>query len=199
ADGWPQGELIHTLPGTLTNVTVIQCRGESVDRRGQKRQLPARVWRPVDPTGYNAWASGQPLILKGAVDNHRDLVMPQATYRADRDLTREGYLGDLLNQQKGLLSAMSAVDESVMARHFALLTFFDALPPPNVRRTQRPHDVLVARGVTGPMTDLTPLLHGRRLIVLGHLKSSPLPVPLTLDGETPPSEGWTFVRMIYDY
>jgi len=57
----------------------------------------------------------------------------------------------------------------------------------------------LGRGTVGPSVDLTALLQGRRLIILGQLKTGPLPLALTIGGETPPSDGWTFVRVIVDY
>lgn len=200
--GWPEGELVHTLPGALTNVTVVQCRPEGRDRRGQRRPLPARVWRPQNAAGQDAWAPGDPLTLSGPVDDYRELVIPLPLYRAERDLTAEGYLGRLLSQEQGAAAAVAgavAPDESVIARRFALMSFYDALPPPNFLKLDFPRDSAAGRGAVGPAVDLTPLLQGRRLIVLGQLKSSPLPLALTIGGETPPSDGWTFVRVIYDY
>jgi len=200
--GWPVGELVHTLPGVLTNVTVVQARGEGFDRRGQRRPLPPRVWRPQNAAGQDAWAPGDPLTFSGPVEDYRELVVPLPLYRADRDLTAEGYLGILLSQEKGAAAAVAGAvgpDESVIARRFALMSFYDALPPPNFLKLDFPRDAAVGRGAVGPAMDFTPLLQGRRLIVLGQLKSGPLPLALTIGGETPPSEGWTFVRVICDY
>ncbi len=90
------------------------------------------------------------------------------------------------------------MDESVIARELVLLSFFDAVPPPNFRKSGFPRGYALRRAL-GQGLDLTPLLHGRRLIILGHLPSSPLPAPLTVDGETVPSEGWTLVRWVYDF
>ena len=201
-EGWPAGELVHTLPGVLTNVTVVQCRGEGYNRRGVRGPLPARVWRPLNAAGQDAWAPGDPLTFSGPIKDSRDLVIPLPLYRADRDLTAEGYLGDLLAQEKGAAAAVANAvgpDESVIARRFALMSFYDALPPPNFLKLDFPRDAVVSRGAVGPEIDLTPLLQGRRLIVLGQLKNSALPLALTVDGQTPPSDGWTFVRVIYDY
>lgn len=201
-NGWPEGELVHTLPGVLTNVLVVQARGEGFDERGVRRPLPPRVWRPSNALGQDAWAPGDPLVFSGRVDDYRDLVTRPTRYRAQRDLTVEGYLGDLLSQEKGAIGAVAgtlSLDESVIARRFALMSFYDALPPPNFLKLDFPRDAAMARGTLGPGADLTALLQGRRLIVLGQLKSGALPLALTLDGETPPSDGWTFVRVIVDY
>jgi len=84
----------------------------------------------------------------------------------------------------------------------ALLSFFAALPPPMVTRDGSHgafngfalYERTVLRGL-----DLTALTTGRRIIIIGHLPNSKLPVPLSVDGETVPSEGWTIVRWIYDF
>ena len=44
--------------------------------------------------------------------------------------------------------------------------------------------------------DLTALLKLRRLIIIGYLKDSPLPVPLEVDGRQAKGRGWTVVRWI---
>jgi len=196
-DGWPNGELVHTLPGVLTNVTVVQVRGEGFVRTGRRRLVP-RVWRPRNAAGQDAWAPGDSLSFSGRVDNARKLVVPLPQYRAERDLTAEGYLGDLLAQEKGVAAAVG-FDESVIARRFALMSFYDALPPPDFLKFDFPRDSALSRGTVGPGTDLTPLLQGRRLIILGQLKSGPLPLAFTVGGQTPSSDGWTFVRIIVDY
>jgi len=124
-DGWPVGELVHTLPGVLTNVTVIQCRGESYVRT-DRRPLPPRVWRPRNGLGQDAWAPSDPLTFDGPVDNYRELVVPLPIYRPERKLTAEGYLGDLLAQEKAAAAALAGTltyDESVIARRFALMSF----------------------------------------------------------------------------
>jgi hypothetical protein len=78
------------------------------------------------------------------------------------------------------------------------MTFFGAVPPPDYEMDRGQYEMNVfSRSMTRDL-DMTHLITGRRLIVIGHLRDSPSPVPLTVDGETIPSEGWTVVRWIYD-
>ena len=46
--------------------------------------------------------------------------------------------------------------------------------------------------------DLSAMLTGPRLIILGHLEDAPLPADFTVDGERPESSGWLTVRYLYD-
>ena len=46
--------------------------------------------------------------------------------------------------------------------------------------------------------DLTPMFAQRRLIIVGHLEQSPLPIPLTVEDEEVSSSGWTVLRWVYD-
>ncbi|MEO0514164.1 MAG: hypothetical protein AAF086_02570 [Planctomycetota bacterium] len=211
--GWPVGEVRHTLPGTLTNVRVIYCPGEQIDSRGNVRQMTPQVWSYVNAAGSNRWSPDEPLLLAGRPDaNSREVLY--APFRQwnqinfERDWKSEGFLGRRIGEQKGpglgdLAGAGGGTaDESVIARHFELLTFFDALPPPDVRRNPDQVDWTASYVFSrrlGQRLDLTPLTQGRRVIVLGHLRDSPLPLPLTIDGQTPNSNGWTVVRWVYDF
>ncbi|MEM7624893.1 MAG: hypothetical protein AAF333_04615 [Planctomycetota bacterium] len=207
--GWPTGELFHTLPGTLTNVQVVICRGELYDENGQRRPSVPQVWRYVNPEGENRWAPGEPLTLAGAPPaGERVPLYPAfrkwAELPDNRDWKNEGLLGMRLGDEGGVVTDLvTAVDESVIARRMELLSFFEAVPPPDIKRdpdsTVGLNDGRVLARTLGQRLDLTPLTQGRRVIVLGHLKDSPLPIPFTVDGQTPPSAGWTVVRWVYDF
>ena len=195
-DGWPRGRLMHDLPGALRNVLIVFCRGEGYDP--QLGQLEPWVWPYRDDDGL--WSPGEALELDGAPPAFEALTRGLAAYGEERDYDREGYLGRLLGQHKGAGEGAPAVavDQSTMARELVMLSFFDAVPPPNFRKGGFPKGFALRRSL-GRGIDLTPLLHGRRLIILGQLPVSPLPLPLTVDGDTPPGEGWTMVRWIYDF
>ena len=206
-DGWPRGEVTHTLPGELTNVQVIFCPGEAVDARGRRRPLPPRVWRYVDERGVNRWAPGSPLRLAGRPAEPLPLTPPLRSWSAVPDLrdwkNEEGLLGRRFDEaQVDEGAATLGSDESVMVRHLELLSFFDAVPIADLKRdpdNPRLEDAKLLRRILGVRLDMTPLLRGRRVIILGHLKDGPLPLPLSVDGQTPPSRGWTFVRWVYDF
>jgi hypothetical protein len=77
-----------------------------------------------------------------------------------------------------------------------LLSFYNALPPPNFEWEHR-NDAIHFHRAVGRQFDITHLLHMRRLIIIGFMENSPLPAPLTVDGQQLPSRGWTVVRWIH--
>jgi hypothetical protein len=114
----------------------------------------------------------------------------------------EGFLGKLIDSRPGkqLMDAAGAeliTTSTEMIQFIQLLAFFDALPPPDFRKTGVFEGFVFNRGL-GRQLDLTPMLTGRRLIVMGHLEDSPLPIPMTVEGEEVSSTGWTVVQWMYD-
>ena len=206
-DGWPRGEVTHTLPGELSNVQVVFCPGESVDARGRRRPLPAQVWRYVDENGDNRWGPGRPLRLAGRPADPLPLTPPLRSWSAvpdERDWkNEEGLLGRRFEEtQVGSEPSSYRVDESVIVRHLELLTFFDAVPVADLKRDPDRkvlENAKLLQRTLGSGLDMTPLLRGRRVVILGHLPDGPLPIPLSVEGQTPPSRGWTFVRWVYDF
>ncbi|MEM6460144.1 MAG: hypothetical protein AAF710_12215 [Planctomycetota bacterium] len=217
ADGWPTGGLTHTLPGTLTNVRVVFCPGEAFGVDGVRRPQVPRVWSPVDAAGQNRWAPGEALVLAGRPASYEDLT---AAFRgweelpAEREWKREGLLGRRMDEQRGPGEfAAGPADRSVVARQVEMLSFFDALPPPDTKRDGNDPGNPGNPGNTGIDTttgrlfgrrlgtdlDLTHLTTGRRLIVLGQLVDAPLPLPLTVDGRSTESNGMTVLRWVYDF
>ena len=81
-----------------------------------------------------------------------------------------------------------------------MLSFFAALPPPDFT----PMDSPLARNRVGYQRqlarslDMTALSEGPRVILIGHMQNASLPAPLSLNGQTVPSSGWTVVRMIVE-
>ncbi|MEM8781662.1 MAG: hypothetical protein AAGE65_02305 [Planctomycetota bacterium] len=193
-----QARLRHALPGPLRDVTVIYCPGE-VLWAGRQRVYTPRVWRPgVDPDSGEraAWQPGETLEIDGVPADAVPLVTLPAVYDEDRQIKDEGFLGGLLDQQGGLGEQLLANDGSVMGR-LMLLSCYDAMPPPKFTKLDWPGPFTLQRRI-GRRIDLTDLLTGPRLIVIGHLTDSPLPVELPVDGRVPPADGWTMVRLMYD-
>jgi hypothetical protein len=78
-----------------------------------------------------------------------------------------------------------------------LLTFYSMLPPPDYQDMTFTNAVRTYERQIGRPFDLTSLARLRSLIILGHLHNAPLPAPLRVDGQRPPSRGDTIVRWIY--
>ncbi|MEM7577027.1 MAG: hypothetical protein AAF328_06075 [Planctomycetota bacterium] len=196
--GTLEAQLRHALPGPLRDVTVIYCPGEVLRVGGSFVETPW-VWRPgVDPVSgeRTAWEPGKTLAIDGRPPEAVPLIALPTVYNADRQLKDEGFLGTLLDQQGGAGEQLLANDASV-ARRLMLLSFYDALPSPKFNQLGWPGPFTLERRLAKQI-DLTTLLTGPRLIVIGHLQDSPLPITLTVDGRVPPADGWTMVRLIYD-
>lgn len=189
---WPSGTLSHGLPGDLKNVLIVYCTGDP------KEQW---VWR------HGAWSADQLLRLQPPHEYGKTadrLVIPRPPYPKKRQWEMEGFLGRLIDTKTGLrhlgiddpLAVRSSGDDTV--RMIELLSFYDSLPPPNFRSVDVINPTVAYQRSQGRNFDLTRLVAGRRLILIGHLDDSPLPAPVTVDGETLNSTGWTVVRWIYD-
>lgn len=182
--GWPKGKLWHVLPDTLTNVLLVYCPGH-----GQEPW----VWKASD------WPPGKYLELDGQPVNQR-----LASVQFDREgkMVWRGHLGILISRKAAHLLERGNLDPSQITlptdqrvKIIDMLGFYSSLPPPDFRQTGFPGPRVYRRTI-GRELDLTHLLDLRRLIVVGHLPESSLPVPLQVDGRTIPSRGWTVVRWI---
>lgn len=191
-NSFPQGRVIHNLPGTLQDVLIVYAPG---------RGTQPWVWRTDD------WKPGEALNLTNQPNQSNWLVQRLPFYPPQRDWKKEGFLGVHMDQELGRTmgagSTPSIVSNDQIVRDLEALTFFDALPPPDFRDTNfstLAYGVHSYRRPLGHQTDLTHLIDGRRLIILGQLIDSPLPMPLTVDEETVADQtGRTFVRYIYDF
>lgn len=212
ATRFPSGDLQHDLPGTLENVLVVFCPagGTTADARPW-------VWRLPTP-----WPARTTLKLRAPVEMGVQafdrLVKRPPDYDRPRQWSSEGFLGQLMGAKAGqsLVGihdpfAVTMADNQ-RVELIELLTFYDALPPPDYRRTDFSNPTVSYQRSIGRALDLTPLTvapgssgtrptsgsSGGRVILIGHLEGSPLPLPLTVDDEAVESSGWTVVRWIYD-
>ncbi len=193
-DFWPHGLVAHNLPGTFRDPLFVYCPGNATAERTLATPL---VWRLP-----GEWPAGQARQITPPSPTQTDrLVRRPSVYRSERQWRAEGYLG-ARSEGLGIGSDRDAdpfavtVGEDRRIDLIDLLSFYDAMPPPNFRRTDfRARNLQRSQGRA---LDMTHLIAGRRLIMVGHLEDSPLPIPLTVDGEPVPSRGWTVVRWIYD-
>ncbi len=184
----PRGKLSHGLPGPLRDVLLIYCPGEN--------KTP-QVWPLRDP-----WEARQVLDLDQFTASYPLVIRPKDTTYTKREMKREGWLGQILSGTPGQMlidvtGAEVLTSSTEMIRYIQMLSFFDTLPPPNFRKIGFPQAVAYHRGL-GQQLDVTPVLAGHRLIIVGHLEDSPLPIPMTVQEEEVSASGWTVVRWVYD-
>lgn len=189
---WPVGKLGHGLPGALHDVMLVYCPGDG--------DMPW-VWR------YGQWNPDEVLdVTAGRSGNMSRLVRrPSGGYQKQRNwAAQEGFLGQLMAQKTGRQfmditpGRLNAAD-SELVKAIEMLSFYQALPPPNFRSTDFTSKNVNVQRTLGRALDITHLTQGKRLIVMGVMKQAPLPAPLTADGEAVEAEGWTVVRWIYDF
>lgn len=183
--GMPVGQLTHQLPGSLVNVLMVFCRGEDAE---------PLIWRVRRP-----WEAGKPVTI-----NHELIAAGgvQPLVRGNRQVW-DGFLWmqmgnrPLMSVAQDPLKVISIAEDQIHAGA-ELLTFHTTLPPPSY------WDKITAMG-TGPThyyralgrsIDLSHLIRSRKLMVIGYLKRSPLPIPLSVDGESVASSGLTVVRWL---
>lgn len=207
SNGQPVGTITHYFPDVLTDVHIIYCPGGA--------QQPARPGRPVpDERPYvytyrnanNAaqWNPGTPLALPNSWSRAARLWVRPRPSSSSRVWNSEGFLGDQVHQRR---FGSSGNGDSDVVRDLPILSFYDALPPPIYETAGDPTGGFVTPGSRYNVynralmrhLDMTHLITGRRLIIIGHLRNSPSPVPMTVDGDEVDSEGWTVVRWIYDF
>lgn len=200
--GLPVGEIRHSFPGPLKDVLVIYCPGGPQTPEASNAQQSSNrpiVYKYKDAkTGESVWQPDTPLVLP----DKRAAYLPlwsKPNNTPKRVWRQEGYLGQAMADRG---PGDGSGDGSNIIKDIPLLSFYGAMPPPayevdkNAPSFRNP-DVYL-RSLSRDL-DLTHLITGRRIIIIGHLKESPSPVPLTIDGETIPSQGWTVVRWIYDF
>ena len=187
---WPRGELTNELARTVSDVLVVYCPG------GDEQPW---VWQAED------WAPGQTMDVGELVTKHSGsrLVVRPATYGKKRHWNAEGFLGQLIALRTGLgFGPAGALTDNPGANEITqateMLSFYDKLPPPNFRDMSFNARASTYLRSLGRGMDLSALTNQRCVIVLGQVKGSTLPVPLTVDGETIPSRGWTVIRWVYD-
>jgi hypothetical protein len=183
--------LSHSLPEALLDPRVVFCP--------QDGQEPV-TWRL-----RRSWPPGVALTLD--LTQARSLLVedPKDRHYIKRKLGNEGHLGHLMSLPVAGGGGMSTPDGSsgVISRAslvpaIDMLSFFSLLPPPDFRDASYSvtGNVINYQRTMGRNLDLTPVLGKRRLIIIGHIEGSSIPVPLTVDGRRLPQKGWTVFRWI---
>lgn len=199
----PAGTITHDFPGELRDVLIIYCPGGAQQPRSGATTPMNRplVYKYKDAQGNPAsWKPGTPLALPNTRAEYSPLWKRPKLGTPARTWTDEGYLGQAIHDRR---FSDGSGGSSNVTKDIPLLTFFSALPPPVYEVQSGGFGMggsqynTYGRSLVRDL-DLTHLITGRRIIVIGHLRDSPSPVPLTVDGDTIPNKGWTVVRWIYD-
>ncbi len=195
---YPSGKISHGLPGPLTNVRLIYCPGDN--------QTPKiwhyASWEPNSILDLSQRDKFDSLVHRMETDNNR-VSRSDRESQPTRNFKAEGYLGKVVDNKPGQKLIGTTGTEGYFSnsdtiQYIELLSFFDTLPPPEFSDVDYPYCVAYQREL-GQQLDLTRLLAGHRLIIMGHLNDSPIPIPMTVDQEELPSNGWTVVRWVYDF
>lgn len=204
-NGWPRGTLAHNLPGTLTSVLAVYVPPRAdipgAAAVGRAGAMPF-VWR------LGEWAPQTPLQIDEPRQSLRLVQRPPAYEGIQRSFIGEGFLGQHLGNAGGLNeedgAAILQLPDDQRVRVIEMLSFYDALPPPDVFRTNGSGFADFPNSYQrslGRNLDLTPHTVGAKLILIGHLRGSPLPAPLLVDEQAIAdydADSWTVVRWIYD-
>ncbi|MCC6580749.1 MAG: hypothetical protein IT440_09930, partial [Phycisphaeraceae bacterium] len=185
--GWPVGRLTHGLSGPLSDLLVIYCPGNGEE---------PWVWRLLKP-----WPGNQVLQFLGDPSLTLQTQPIRMIEQGGGVDAWNGYLWVLMGNKPLMRLADQMMDRVRIAPDEVrsateLLSFYSTLPPP--KWWEKP--TALVEGPThfvrtlGRGLDITPWLAGPRLILIGYLSDSPLPMPLEVDGRRLPSRGWTVVR-----
>jgi hypothetical protein len=199
----PVGTITHNFPGELRDVLIIYCPGGAQQPSAASTMTKHRplVYEYKDAQGNpSSWKPGTPLALPNSRAEYSPLWVRPSLSSKQRFWDKEGYLGAAIRDRS--FGAGSGGSSNV-TKDIPLLSFYGALPPPLYEVQSGGMGFggsdynTYGRSLVRDL-DLTHLITGRRIILIGHLRDSPSPVPLTVDGDTIPNKGWTVVRWIYD-
>jgi hypothetical protein len=141
------------------------------------------------------WKPGDVVDIKFAPPGLQPLIRPSGE---DEKREWRGLMQDAASASQGFTDTINSPKEDQIARLATALTFYNALPTPKYRLPDVHHfgsTIGYRRSIGRPM-DLSHHLALRRVIIIGFIQNSPLPVPLTLGGDPPAAsdESWTMVR-----
>ena len=193
------GELVHGLPGPLRDVQLLHVwpmrnplpnigADGKVSTRRQQGQLPNRGalvmlsdWKPGDKLDLGQVLQALPVsdrALQGALSNR----YYDSLYSAARNVVQ------------GFGLASDTVDPG---QAIEVLSLYSMLPPPPYVQNPPadPKVLRIGRGF-GREIDLSQWFTEPCLVVMGRLDDVPLPYPVTVDGESVPSNGSVYVRWV---
>jgi len=182
------GVLTHDLPGPLTNVVLVVCRGlkDSEQLRLEGAGPGALL---SDATAYSrptAWPPGEGLDLG-------ELTMVSKS----RDVSAEAYLERLTPESRGM-GASLARSPGQRVDDLTALAFFPLLEPPELRAVRA--NPPLARRVESHGWDVARWFTQPCVIIVGHMEATEEkagPGAVAVDGRVAPARGRTVVRWVY--
>ncbi len=198
-----RGRLTHELPGALEGVRIIHVNPwrTPLPRFGPgpmpivatPGELPQFGRFVIVPN----WPAGVPIDL-GPSLYPAGPVPARATAESLSSEIRRSYYEPLLAELGfGGFQARPTQTEGDRIRRLDMLSLYSMLqPPPYLQNPPTGAETARVERMLGRSVDLGSWFNRPCLIVIGYLRDSAIPVPLEIDGETPPSEGLTVVRWI---
>lgn len=194
------GALRHGLPQSLVDVQVFHIwplRNPLptlvADGKIESRRLKGLVPNRGVVVSLPTWAAGQPLDLAQTIGARplSDGVQLQRAIAAR-------YYDDLYAASKNLAPGFGiGSDQLSFARAFEMLSIYSMLePPPYLQNPPQDPKILRIVRQSERELDLGRWFAEPCLIVIGTLGDTPLPYPLTVDGETVESSGKVVVRWV---
>jgi hypothetical protein len=198
-----QGRLVHDLPGPLEDVRIVHVNPWRTPLpRFDPGPLPI-VASPGEMPQFGrfvivpSWPAGVPLDL-GPSLYPKGPSPARAAAESLTSMIRSRYYEPLLASLGfGGFQTRPTPTEEDRVRRLDMLSLYSMLtPPPYLQNPPTGAETARVERMLGRRLDLGPWFNRPCLVVIGYLRDSSLPVPLEIDGETPPSEGLTVVRWI---
>lgn len=185
------GTLVHDLPATLTDITIVVVRRQTPLTRARPGvdALDSRPLVIADAFSMTDWEPGVALdlALKTQID-------PAAT--ATQGAAFITWMETFRPAGAGLSFSDVPVDPRTLVERLSGLAFFPFLPPPDLENNASNEFAYQRKATHG--WDLGRWLTQPCVIIVGHVAGKVgSPVPITVDGQEVEMEGRTVVRWVY--
>lgn len=198
-----RGRLMHELPGTLEDVRIIHVNPWRTPLpRFSPGPLPI-VASPGEMPQFGrfvivpSWPANTPLDLGASLYPEGPAPARAAAEGLSAQFRRRYYEPLLATLGFGGFQARPTESEEDRVRRLDMLSLYSMLtPPPYLQNPPTGAETARVERMLGRRVDLGPWFNRPCLVVIGYLRGAPMPVPIEIDGETPPSEGLTVVRWI---
>ena len=198
-----RGRLIHDLPGSLEDVRIIHVNPWRTPlSRFAPGPLPV-VANPGEMPQFGrfvivpSWPAGVPLDLGASLYPEGPAPARSASESLSAQIRRRYYDPLLATLGFGGFQTRPSPTEEDRIRRLDMLSLYSMLmPPPYLQNPPTGAETARVERMLARSVDLGAWFNRPCLVVIGYLRDSAIPVPIEIDGETPPSEGSTVVRWI---